>query len=278
MSNNCKYCGSNIAPHKKYCDKQCYGNDISKKESSVCNFCGDEFEDVPSKNRKYCSRECFGKDKQNRKDVSCEECGSKIWRQINQIKRSNNFYCSNECKTKYEKLREIECKYCEEKFKPETSERKYCSRQCSAKDRKEIVTVNCSECDDSLETTPSYKDKHSNIFCSSDCRSTWLSKNSLFSINNPNKKDGRYGGFGSNWIEWRTKIRNRAEGNCENCGKTNKDNGRKLSVHHIEPRSQFINNPNRSVEDSNNWSNLIALCRSCHMKAEHGSINITNNV
>lgn len=278
MSNNCKYCKSDISSNKTYCNKECYGNDISKKEVSFCNFCGDKFKDIPSKNRKYCSRECFGKDTQNQKEVNCSECGSKISRQINQIKRSNNFYCSNQCKRKYEELNKIECKNCEEMFKPETSKRKYCSRQCSAEDKKEIVIANCSECGTSLETNPSYKNNYNNIFCSSNCRSTWMSRNSLFSINNPNKKDGRYGGFGSNWIEWRDKVRGRAEGNCENCSKSNEDNGRKLSVHHIEPRSQFINDPDRVVEDSNNWENLIALCRSCHMKAEHGSINVTNNV
>lgn len=53
----------------------------------------------------------------------------------------------------------------------------------------------------------------------------------------------------------RQKVRNRDHQICQNCGKTHKEEGKKLSVHHIDynKRNNFL------------W-NLIALCSKCHLK------------
>lgn len=53
-------------------------------------------------------------------------------------------------------------------------------------------------------------------------------------------------------------IRERDNHVCQICGKSAKDNGRKLDVHHID-------------YDKNNLDpiNLIALCRSCHIKSNY---------
>lgn len=64
--------------------------------------------------------------------------------------------------------------------------------------------------------------------------------------------------------EWnnalREKIRDRAGRKCEWCGKTEADNGRKLTVHHKDK------NPTNCEED-----NLEALCTGCHdLKAHSG--------
>lgn len=278
MSDSCKYCGSGIEPHKKYCNKQCYGNDISKKISSICSYCGDSFEHIPSKDREYCSQECLSNSRSNSITIACDECGEKVKRSAHQIDRVDNIYCSNECNIEAQRNDEKECAYCGITFIPKNSNQKYCSRQCSGKDSRKQITVECANCDNTISRNKRYVEKHNNIFCSNECNSSWRSKNSLFAKNNPNKKDGTYGGFGNNWPKWRDKIRKRADGCCENCGLNKEENGRELSVHHIEPRSKFINDENRVVKDSNNWHNLVALCRSCHMKAEHGKIDVSNNV
>ncbi len=278
MSNSCEYCGSEISPNKKYCDRQCYGKDISKGVQETCDYCGDNFSRNPSNEQRFCSRECFGKATQTRKEIECTQCNKTVEKEPNELDNNQNKFCSRSCKREYERLDETNCKYCDTKFQPTTSSRKYCSRQCCANDRQNKVTVNCSECGNSLEKKRSYVNKYDNIFCSDDCLSDWKSRNSLFATNNPNKKDGRYGGYGSNWPEWNEKIRNRANGTCENCNKSKEENGRALSVHHIEPRKEFINDKDRIVEDSNNSNNLIALCQSCHMKVEHGKIAVENNV
>jgi 5-methylcytosine-specific restriction endonuclease McrA len=56
---------------------------------------------------------------------------------------------------------------------------------------------------------------------------------------------------------------------CQHCGKTQKQNGRSLDVHHIRPFRLFDN-----YTDANELDNLISLCMSCHGKAEHGVITI----
>jgi hypothetical protein len=244
----------------------------------MCELCGEPFEHKPSRNRKYCSKGCKGRDSRTRVTKECDECGEEVEKEPNEIERSTNVYCSRKCNIESQINDEIECRHCGKNFKPDMYTRKYCSKLCSAKDRRNRNVVSCAYCSNTFERTKGYTERYNNMFCSAECRSSWMSENSLFAINNPNEKDGRYSGFGSNWIEWRSKIRERADGNCENCGKTSEKNGRKLSVHHIEPRSKFINDDERVVEDSNNWNNLTALCRSCHMKAEHGKIEVENNV
>ena len=53
----------------------------------------------------------------------------------------------------------------------------------------------------------------------------------------------------------RKKVRNRDGNTCKLCGCSEKENGMKLSVHHIDYNKQ-----------NNNPSNLISLCVNCHMK------------
>ncbi|MGH2813330.1 MAG: HNH endonuclease signature motif containing protein [Actinomycetota bacterium] len=45
---------------------------------------------------------------------------------------------------------------------------------------------------------------------------------------------------------------------CRSCGKTPEENGRALDVHHISP---YRYSGDHSLE------NLVALCRSCHMRS-----------
>src|SRR5207248_7856881 len=80
------------------------------------------------------------------------------------------------------------------------------------------------------------------------------------------KRNGRWRGgrtlpYGPSWKMIKALIRARDE-TCANCGKTPERNGRALDVHHREPfRFSGDNSP----------ENLVALCRSCHMRADdHG--------
>lgn len=58
--------------------------------------------------------------------------------------------------------------------------------------------------------------------------------------------------------ELKETIRKRDNYTCQICGKSAKDNGRALDVHHIDYNKQNLN-PN----------NLISLCISCHMKTNY---------
>lgn len=67
--------------------------------------------------------------------------------------------------------------------------------------------------------------------------------------------------YGAGWKRIRGEVRER-DRVCRRCGKTPQENGRALDVHHVEP---FRFSGDNSVDK------LIALCRSCHMRADdHG--------
>lgn len=64
--------------------------------------------------------------------------------------------------------------------------------------------------------------------------------------------------YGSGWKQVKEEVRARDKV-CQGCGKTPEDNGRALDVHHIRPYR---------FSGSNSLDNLVALCRSCHMRGE----------
>lgn len=271
---SCEYCGEDISDSKKYCDKSCYGADISKSTESTCRECGSQFSHNPSAEGKYCSQECRDNSRRKTVTVRCEVCSDQTERQPNELERVESVYCSRECQIDGQKLSEKCCEYCGDRFRPSYSSQRFCSRACSAQSRKSRQSVKCEMCGTTIVRHDYYVDKYSSFFCSPECRSEWLSENSLFVTDNPRRINGKYGGFGSNWPEWRNKILSRAGGNCENCRKSEQSNERELSVHHKEPRRDFIESDEKCVEDSNNYENLIALCQECHMKAEHNTIDV----
>jgi len=87
--------------------------------------------------------------------------------------------------------------------------------------------------------------------------------NSKFKVGpgNPNWKGGPALAYGAYWKATKIKVRDRDKV-CTNCGKTPQQNGRALDVHHLEPFR---------FSGDNSLDNLVALCRSCHMRADdHG--------
>lgn len=78
--------------------------------------------------------------------------------------------------------------------------------------------------------------------------------------------------YGSNWQKVRKDARKRDNYTCQDCGKTEKDLGTQLSVHHIIPIVLFEN-----AEDANCLSNLISICEHpCHRLRHSGEGHPTN--
>ena len=50
---------------------------------------------------KYCSHDCRSKDKVTTQLISCTNCHKKFEKQFNQIKKSNNHFCSQSCAATY---------------------------------------------------------------------------------------------------------------------------------------------------------------------------------
>lgn len=67
--------------------------------------------------------------------------------------------------------------------------------------------------------------------------------------------------YGPAWKEIKAAVRER-DRVCRECGRTPEENGRALDVHHLDPFR---------FSGDNSMDNLVALCRSCHMRADdHG--------
>lgn len=81
--------------------------------------------------------------------------------------------------------------------------------------------------------------------------------------NSPNWRGGKIP-YNGEWAKFREVARKRAKGNCQSCGKSESDNGRRLDTHHKKEIRRFL-----IPEVSHDDRNLICLCRKCHAKLHH---------
>lgn len=236
-----------------YCDIECRSED-SKSTIKSCEWCGDDTVVSPSKKKRdehhFCSDGCYGKwrsenvtgknhPRYNSVETVCSQCGSDIKVMKCRYDKSDHNFCNKECRSEWQTgenhprwnggKEEIECYYCGEVF----------------------------------EVYPNEVGRDNNEFCSRECVSMWQSESmggpahhwwtggtSFYHSIRRNLPDG----------SWRRTSREYREGkSCENCGKNKPSLDRGLSVHHIIP----VKSGGTGEE-----YNLMALCHSCHMKAE----------
>ena len=164
-----------------------------------------------------------------------------------------------------------ECECCGNQYKrraPRSDETRFCSRSCKDAWKRtkatKTTTCSCSHCGSTIEKKPHLAKQHDHHFCHDNCRGQWMSEHQRRDAN-PNSKGGVTHEFGENWTKQRERVLQRGEV-CQNCGSDG--SGTHLDVHHIVPRSEFD-----VVEHANSALSLVVLCRSCHKKAEHGTIS-----
>lgn len=156
----------------------------------TCNTCGKAFNRKPSqvKDRNFCSKECWLiYDKENGRDYrktgeyrNCKNCDKEFYVRRNQIDKGNGLYCSVECKN--ESLKNyIECPVCGNTFwnKGNVSKRKYCSRECSGKARKNGKEVECVNCGEIIYRTKERLDKNDYNCCSVECLNEYQGRNKI---------------------------------------------------------------------------------------------------
>jgi HNH endonuclease/helix-turn-helix protein len=98
-------------------------------------------------------------------------------------------------------------------------------------------------------------------FCSRSCARATYNRHHLTGSRNGRWRGGRVLSYGPDWKKIKARVRER-DGVCRCCGKTPGENGRALDVHHLDPYR---------FSGDNDLENLLALCRSCHMRADdHG--------
>ncbi|WP_242698451.1 HNH endonuclease [Bacillus sp. SD088] len=259
----------------------------------LCLNCGITMNVKPSlyQRKKFCSRKCKGEYHSKKPDafqhlskkttVICAYCGNKLLRKPSSISKSN--FCNRTCRTAYlrangkntnqhlkKQITKI-CLACGEEFKVIESRKetaKYCSRSCLGKangERGKIqyrkrVKIQCTNCSRTLERKPSIIRQWN--FCDSTCMAEYYTKSGAFSgENNLAWQGGDIDYYGPNWRSQRKKARIRDNFTCQDCGLTEKEYGKELSVHHIIPFREF----NGDWEEANRLTNLVCLCEHpCH--------------
>lgn len=211
------------------------------KDITIIRYWRNKFEIEVEKNVKYPVKE-----------YTCPVCGKEFKKRV--TKEVQTVYCSQDCAYKGRSLGytkrnveggydssptkiEITCNYCGKDFIVEKTEknRKYCSRECFLKARKEEMQGS---------NNPS-----------------WIDGRSY------NKRCYR----GNNWEIQRKKCYERDNYKCQICGVKcvgRRDIGgnskRLIQAHHIE---KYESGGNNRLE------NLVTLCASCHKKLHEGEIN-----
>jgi hypothetical protein len=259
------------------------------KIAVTCQECGEEFEISPSRLKqgqvKYCSQTCYGKaltKKTGENNPSwkggkitrvCEECGKEFKKFPAIIKSGGGKYCSRECKGKaaskkyvgekssYWKGGKITrvCEECGKEFKIHPfrlkHDVKYCSKACIKRAQSKSQTHICEECGTEFKTKETTQK-----YCSRTCMGKAQSK-IYIGENHPNWRGGvsfePYCPKFNN--EFKERVRVFFNNLCILCGKTEKENGRKLIVHHVNYKKEAC-----CDEDIPRY--FVILCTSCHGK------------
>jgi len=259
----CRTCGKEIqinpsrAKENKgyYCSKSCYSQDVDpafQRISKNCQFCGKEFSTKPTTHRpkgaNYCSRECFlngaGKNfsGKNRIKNVCPVCGKEFESFPMRVKKSEILYCGREC-------------YAIDQ-----------SRRFSGKDHpryKEKIIRKCQNCGKEFEEYEYRIKDNRGIYCSKRCQNIAFGE-SVKGDKNPLWRGGvsfePYCPKFNN--EFRSRVRTYFEYKCLLCGKSQKENGKKLCVHHVNYKKEAC-----CDEDIPRY--FVTLCVSCHAKTNN---------
>lgn len=222
--------------------------------------------------------------------MKCDFCSQELLRKPSTIFNTN--FCNKECKKAYQIQNgnlinqhlkhqvEKECAICRKKFSvPKNRENtaRYCSKNCLGKANgirgkvsyKKQIFVSCNHCGKEFEKKPSTCRKFN--FCSISCMGNYYSKSKMFSgENNGTWNGGDISYYGPNWLMQRRLARERDQFTCQDCGISEDEYGKELSVHHIIPFRKF----NGDWEKANILSNLISLCEyPCHRKRHSKKLN-----
>jgi hypothetical protein len=211
-------------------------------------------------------------------EVECDWCGGTIEKYPSRLERSDHHFCSDDCHNKFQRGGERRsCDNCEEEIqrKPSTYEGQdnvYCSIECRVEYRRaDWPQLVCENCGELFKMRPALYEQRITVqnndkfFCSNDCQGEWETGK-----DNPMYDGERKGHpiYGPDWRYIRRDARERDGFSCQDCGLSEREHkaryGQELEVHHIKPIREFDN-----VEEANQLSNLITLCRAHHRKYEN---------
>lgn len=250
----------------------------------TCPQCGKPFDDPKHPNKVYCSRACFTAT--HHEIRTCPGCGKEF--DSRKGKMHGHKFCSAECAYKHRDNRPADpskrtvktCDWCGKEFESWTYRNsRFCSRQCAseygarqpkplARKPESFITLICAECGQSFTVHKGQLSKeYPTKYCSRECMYAAIGRQKR-GKGNINYRGGTIRFRGPNWNSQRRKAMVRDGYRCQICGRHGKPGrrSRDLSVHHIVPYRDF----HGDFERANHLSNLITLCRSCHIQVEFG--------
>jgi endogenous inhibitor of DNA gyrase (YacG/DUF329 family) len=160
------------------------------------------------------------------------------------------------------------CNFCKKEFKvipnDKNRKRKFCCKTCYEKwNVKENhsnwkggnITFICDWCKKEYKKLPSLKGRK---FCCKECHNKWMIKYQT-GESCPAWIDGRsFGKYCKLFnTQFKEKVRDFYNRRCFLCGKTQKDNSEKLSVHHVNHDKDCL---------CGSLCDFVPLCRICHTK------------
>lgn len=233
--------------------------------------------------------------------VKCHHCGKDIYRPQWWLKRQSLHFCDNTCRGAWVSTQtgekapaykgtmvQVQCSQCgkdieRDPSKVERNEHFFCGRSCYDEWRKvhmcgdanphfsPAVQTTCAWCGVAIQRKPSKvgTNKRTRHFCCAAHRAEWLKK-TLVGPDSPLWKGGNIKYYGPNWPEQQRLARERDRNTCQVCGRTRKQNGKELDVHHVVPFKSFnyIPGENENYLQANELTNLVCLCMRCHRKVE----------
>src|SRR5579864_5114902 len=140
-------------------------------------------------------------------------------------------------------------------------QRRYCSKKCADRWRAIVPSkpFDCPECGTRVLVPANKLSRRK--YCTRSCATAAYNTRNLLGERNPILQGGRALSYGPGWKAVKEQVRAR-DVVCQGCGLTGTESGRALDVHHLQPFRFSGDNP---------LDNLVALCRSCHMRADdHG--------
>ena len=214
------------------------------KVKRICETCGTEFYVYPciikeGKGR-FCSRKCFCNLRITKVKRICKQCGKVFKTHPSKIKQGGGKFCSRECHAKWQ------------------------SRNLIGKDSprwKPKIKRICHQCGKEFEIYPNQIERGK--FCSEKCYGKWRSQH-FRNENSPNWQGGisfepYCQKFNNKFKEY---IRDKFGRVCFLCQKGEEENGRKLSVHHV--------NYNKDCGcDNDEACQFVPLCISCNSKVNY---------
>ena len=205
----------------------------------------------------------------------CKKCGElKPIEKFCYDKRRNSY--SDTCnRCNYEKGKNrytLTCKQCGEEFKSDKKKTMFCSRKCSAGNRKKPkIKVVCDYCKQEFERLKSQFNGKNHKFCSVECKNKgealYYSGENSHSYNHDKPLEERL--LERKYIEyyeWRKRVYDKDKYTCQCCGDYR---GGNLVAHHILNYSEH-------EELRTDVNNGITLCNICH-KDFHDTYGYKNN-